>query len=464
MRLEKEVRQRARKKMFTHGHWFRALTWTGHVNDEHYKRYLSEFTHSRNTHIADIHEIEPHALAAYCCNTHPNHQIRVDWKTVIQVIIILLLVFLCFKSTGHAQGPTQVTSQIVATCGTPNFTYTVAGAPPWNWAPVTIDTNGNICISGTISATNPSVGSTGAAVPSKATFMGANFGGNLVGLAADASSYLLVDCPGCSGVSPFADNSAFNFGTTGISIAGYVFDDVATHSCTENNACSARINGNRILYGDLTLSGTNTNPFNVQWTGQSVTVSGTVAFSNTTIAVTNIGTFAVQAALNAETTKVIGTARVIGNAGAAFDAATGAAPPANALLLGGLSSGATGGFVTAIPVCDTPVAVNISTAATTLIVTGVSGRHVRICAFGLVTAAANNFGFLSGTGATCGTGTAGMSGGTTSGSTFNLAANSGIAQGSGIGMILRTVVAGDSVCIITSANTQLSGYLSFTIF
>jgi hypothetical protein len=36
-------------------------------------------------------------------------------------------------------------------------------------------------------------------------------------------------------------------------------------------------------------------------------VSGTVAFSNTTIAVTNAGTFAVQATLAAETTKVIGT-------------------------------------------------------------------------------------------------------------------------------------------------------------
>ncbi len=41
-----------------------------------------------------------------------------------------------------------------------------------------------------------------------------------------------------------------------------------------------------------------------------ITVDGTVAFSNTTIAVTNIGTFAVQATLTAETTKVIGTVNV----------------------------------------------------------------------------------------------------------------------------------------------------------
>ena len=44
---------------------------------------------------------------------------------------------------------------------------------------------------------------------------------------------------------------------------------------------------------------------------------------------------AILVSLNAETTKVIGTVRNIGNAGAAFDAATGAAVPANAIQIGG---------------------------------------------------------------------------------------------------------------------------------
>ena len=54
-------------------------------------------------------------------------------------------------------------------------------------------------------------------------------------------------------------------------------------------------------------------------------------------AVTNAGTFAVQSAatLNAETTKVIGTVRNLGNAGAIFDGPTGSAVPANAILTGG---------------------------------------------------------------------------------------------------------------------------------
>lgn len=50
--------------------------------------------------------------------------------------------------------------------------------------------------------------------------------------------------------------------------------------------------------------------------------------------VTNAGTFATQATLAAETTKVIGTARILGNAGAIFDQATGSAVPANALYHG----------------------------------------------------------------------------------------------------------------------------------
>ncbi len=85
--------------------------------------------------------------------------------------------------------------------------------------------------------------------------------------------------------------------------------------------------------------------------------------------------FAVNSTLSAETTKVIGTARVLGNAGAAFDAATGAAPPANVVYVGGLKSGATGGLLGGITACDSDKSVNISTATTTLLVTGLHRRH-----------------------------------------------------------------------------------------
>lgn len=144
--------------------------------------------------------------------------------------------------------------------------------------------------------------------------------------------------------------------------------------------------------------------------------------------------------------------------------ATGAAPPARADFIGGLTSGATGGFLTGITVCDTFVNVNVVTATTTLLVTGVSGRHVRLCSLSLVTAGANNVALISGTGATCGTGTTGMTGGTTAATGWNFAANGGLTQGGGVGEINRTNAAGDSVCIVTSAAVQLSGRITYTIY
>jgi hypothetical protein len=61
---------------------------------------------------------------------------------------------------------------------------------------------GQLNISGTISATNPSVATTGAAVPTSATNIGAKNGSNLVQLQADASSFLDVNCQvGCAGGS-----------------------------------------------------------------------------------------------------------------------------------------------------------------------------------------------------------------------------------------------------------------------
>lgn len=65
-------------------------------------------------------------------------------------------------------------------------------------------------------------------------------------------------------------------------------------------------------------------------TGNGVTGAGS---QRVTIASDNTA-FAVNATLSAETTKVIGTARVVGNVGGVFDAATAASVPANAIQVG----------------------------------------------------------------------------------------------------------------------------------
>ena len=138
----------------------------------------------------------------------------------------------------------------------------------------------------------------------------------------------------------------------------------------------------------------------------------------------------------------------------------------NTVPVGGLGSGATGGDLIGLPVGDTYKAINISTATTTLIVTGASGRQVRISAQHMIAAAADNVAWIEGTTTTspCDTGTAGMAGGTTAASGYNFAANGGIAEGSGIGTIMQTATTGDSVCIVTSAAVQLSGGIEYTIY
>jgi hypothetical protein len=180
-------------------------------------------------------------------------------------------------------------------------------------------------------------------------------------------------------------------------------------------------------------------------------------------AVTDSGSVT-AATLSAETTKVIGTVRVLGNAGAIVDGATGAAPPANVVYVGGVTSGATAGLLTGIPVCDSYANINVSTAATTLIITGVASRTVHICAINMVTNAAQNVTLIQGTGATCGTSTTSLAGGTTNSTGYQFAANGGLTMGSGIGNVMLGDAAGKSVCIITSGATQLSGGISYAIY
>lgn len=66
-----------------------------------------------------------------------------------------------------------------------------------------------------------------------------------------ANTSFRVNCVvGCSG-SSFADNAAFTFGTTAVSISAGVLDDVATNAATENSAAAYRISSNRNIYFQL---------------------------------------------------------------------------------------------------------------------------------------------------------------------------------------------------------------------
>ena len=109
-----------------------------------------------------------------------------------------------------------------------------------------------------------------------------------------------------------------------------------------------------------------------------------------------------------------------------------------------------------------PVPINISSVTTVKLVTGITNRQVYITHVDLAASIADNVAIVEGTGATCGTNTAGMAGGATAATGWNLtAAQPIIAIGDGMGTVLRTATPGDSVCIITSSAAQLSGNVMY---
>lgn len=178
----------------------------------------------------------------------------------------------------------------------------------------------------------------------------------------------------------------------------------------------------------------------------------------------NNSPLAVNATLGAETTKVIGTVRNVGNVGGVFDAVSGAAVPAN-LLYTGVN---VGGNITPVvgdpcqTVAKSYTPINMSTATTFRVAAETSAKKTYICHVHVVGAAADNVALFEGTGATCTGGTpVGMAGGITAATGWNFSANGGISLGTGGYAVLATANANYSVCLITSAATQLSGHVAW---
>lgn len=111
---------------------------------------------------------------------------------------------------------------------------------------------------------------------------------------------------------------------------------------------------------------------------------------------------------------------------------------------------------------QTSAPISITTATTTRIVAPSSSNKTYICALFLTSAAADNVGIVEGTGGTCGSGTAGVIGGTTAANGPNFAANGGVFLQAG-GKVAVAYTAGTNVdlCLITSAATPLAGVIKY---
>lgn len=106
--------------------------------------------------------------------------------------------------------------------------------------------------------------------------------------------------------------------------------------------------------------------------------------------------------------------------------------------------------------------INIASATTTRIIAPTAAKKTYICSFDVVAQAAIKVGIVEGTGGTCGTGTAGVFGGTTAATGLDLPAEgSGAFKGAGNTAVWATAGTNVDFCLITSTAAQLSGHVTW---
>lgn len=98
------------------------------------------------------------------------------------------------------------------------------------------------------------------------------------------------------------------------------------------------------------------------------------------------------------------------------------------------------------------------------LITGEAGMRIYFCQWNDLSASAENYAVVEGTGSTCGTNTAavgGLSGGTTAANGWNVSANGGRTMAPGNSSVGATFTPGDNVCILLSGSTLVSGGFAY---
>jgi hypothetical protein len=130
-----------------------------------------------------------------------------------------------------------------------------------------------------------------------------------------------------SGTQVQVDDAAFTPATSKVVMFGAEFDNVGTDSVDEGDGGAVRMSANRALYVMLRDNAGNERGLNID-------ANGAIAVTATNATASNLK---VAATLDAETTKVIGTARLLGNGGATLDSTVGAGTaPTNQMVAGAI--------------------------------------------------------------------------------------------------------------------------------
>ena len=108
---------------------------------------------------------------------------------------------------------------------------------------------------------------------------------------------------------------------------------------------------------------------------------------------------------------------------------------------------------------------SISSATTTQLVAASGGNKLYVCSIniGPIGNTANNVALVEDDTSNCASPSAGMAGGTTAASGWNIAANGGLGFGGSNASIAVTVATNRYVCLITSSASQTSGVMMYVL-
>lgn len=258
----------------------------------------------------------------------------------------------------------------------------------------------------------------------------------------DVTGKLCTNVTGAAGGTSATDNSVFTTGTTSVTPSGALYNDAAT--ATSGNIAAPRMTSKRAQIVDVDTTG------NALYTALTASVPACAASPCTTVIGAVVG-YQGTTALSATNGWYFN--QLQGNA------ALSATNPSFARPTDGTRAAI-------IDPCEANLQsyapISITTNTTTRIVAPSASNKTYICALFLTSAAADNVGIVEGTGGTCGTGTAGVVGGTTAANGPNFAANGGVMMQAG-GKVAVAQTAGTNVdlCLITSAATPLAGGIKY---